>query len=309
MSEARRSTTGALFLHLRFVRVAPTAPVVVHGRTMNIQVNPPAGLDRHWLDWLREQLRIGCDMSDSVARLRSEGFSDEAILEGLEVVRPRGDAISSGFMNPPLLQKPPAKLRKFPSDRLQLYELDDFLSAKECARLIGLINHHLRPSTLSYASDDKAFRTSQTADLCHLKSPVATHIDEKICRTLGIRVQYSEGIQAQRYDVGQQFKPHWDYFEPDTHVYRRLAGLRGNRTWTFMVYLNEGMEGGATRFTEIDYVVKPKAGMAVIWNNLHEDGSTNSATMHCGEPVISGHKLIITKWFRVHGDGPLFYPS
>jgi prolyl 4-hydroxylase len=274
---------------------------------MSTSLKPDPGLEPRWLDWLREQMRIGCDLSDSVTKLRSAGYSDDAILAGFEAVRPRGDALSSGFMTPPLLRRPPAKLHRFDSDRLQLYTLDDFLSPKDCTRLISLINHHLRPSTLSYASDDKAFRTSQTADLCHLKSPVAAHIDEKICKTLGIRVEYSEGIQAQRYDVGQQFKAHWDYFPPDTPVYRRLAGVRGNRTWTFMVYLNDGMEGGATRFTEIDFVVKPKAGMAVIWNNLLEDGTCNVATMHCGEPVISGHKLIITKWFRVHGDGPLFY--
>lgn len=274
---------------------------------MNSSVSTPLELAPRWIDWLREQLRIGCDMSDSVLRLRAEGYSDEAILAGLEAIRPRGDALISGFMNPPLLQRQPKTLRRYDSDRLQLYELDDFLSARECARIIALINHHLRPSTLSYASDDKAFRTSTTADLCHLKSPVATHIDEKICRTLGIRVQYSEGIQAQRYDVGQQFKAHWDYFPPDTAVYRRLAGLRGNRTWTFMVYLNDGMEGGATRFTEIDYAVQPKAGKAVIWNNLLADGTCNTATMHAGEPVTRGHKLIITKWFRVYGDGPLFY--
>ena len=49
---------------------------------------------------------------------------------------------------------------------------------------------------------------------------MAVNIDEKICKTLGIRPEYSEGIQAQRYDVGQQFKAHSDYFEPDTNVYR-----------------------------------------------------------------------------------------
>ena len=107
--------------------------------------------------------------------------------------------------------------------------------------------------------------------------------------------------------MGQQFKAHWDYFEPDTDVYRRLAGVRGNRTWTFMVYLNEGMEGGATRFTEIDYAVQPKAGMALFWNNLKADGSPNKATIHAGEPVTSGYKMIITKWFRAVGDGPLFH--
>jgi hypothetical protein len=171
----------------------------------------------------------------------------------------------------------------------------------------ALIDHHLHPSTLSYPSDDKAFRTSQSSYLCHLKSPVAVNIDAKICKTLGIRVEYSEGIQAQRYDVGQQFKPHWDYFEPGTKEYLRFAGTRGNRTWTFMVYLNEGMEGGGTRFTKIDHTFAPKTGTALLWNNLNADATPNEFTMHSGEPVIAGHKVIITKWFRAIGDGPVYY--
>jgi prolyl 4-hydroxylase len=67
------------------------------------------------------------------------------------------------------------------------------------------------------------------------------------------------------------------------------------------------MEGGATRFTKVDYAVEPKIGMALIWNNLNADGSPNPQTMHAGEPVTRGHKIVITKWFRVHGDGPAFH--
>jgi prolyl 4-hydroxylase len=67
------------------------------------------------------------------------------------------------------------------------------------------------------------------------------------------------------------------------------------------------MEGGATRFVKHDLAVSPKAGMALLWNNLLPDGSPNHETMHCGEPVTSGYKVIITKWFRILGDGPQFY--
>jgi prolyl 4-hydroxylase len=160
---------------------------------------------------------------------------------------------------------------------------------------------------VSYDNGDRYFRTSQTSHLSHLKSPAALGIDDKICRTIGIRAAYSEGIQAQRYDVGQQFKPHWDYFEPGTKEYLRFAGTRGNRTWTFMVYLNEGMEGGGTRFTELGHTFQPKTGLAVLWNNLKSDGTPNTLTKHSGEPVLSGHKIIITKWFRAIGEGPVFH--
>jgi prolyl 4-hydroxylase len=266
-----------------------------------------AGLDPVLIAWLRDAIRVGSDVAEIMTSLKKQGLSDETILAAFEFVRPTGDALEQGVEKPPLMQRAPAKLRKVDTDRADLYTLDDALSPGDCARMVALIDHHLRPSTLAYPSDDKAFRTSQTADLCYLKSPVAIGTDTKICKTLGIRPEYSEGIQAQRYDVGQQFKPHWDYYEPGTHVYQRFASVRGNRTWTFMVYLNEDLDGGATRFTEIDFVVKPKTGMAVIWNNLNRDGTVNPATKHCGEPVTRGCKIIITKWFRELGDGPLFY--
>jgi prolyl 4-hydroxylase len=259
------------------------------------------------LHWLRETLRIGSDMSETVQTLRQLGYNDRSILAAIEEVRPRGDAFEQGVMNPPLLQRAPPNLHRFGSDKVQLYTLENFLSAKECARIVALCSHHLRPSTVAYLTADTQFRTSSTADLCHLKSPVASSIDDKICRTLGIRASYSEGIQAQRYGVGQQFKAHCDFFPPDTQTYQKFAGLRGNRTWTFMVYLNEDMEGGATRFTELNHAFQPKLGMAVIWNNLLADGSPNHLTLHAGEPVTRGQKIIITTWFRRHGDGPLLY--
>lgn len=264
-------------------------------------------LDARNLAWLREQINLACDMSLSVETLRKAGYSDDVILEGFEAIRPRGDALTGGVHQPPLIRRKPANLHKIDSPHVDMYTLDDFLSAKECARLVALIGHHLTPSTLSHAHSDNYFRTSQSAHLCHLRSPAAIAVDAKICKTLGIRAEFSEGIQAQRYDVGQEFKPHWDYFEPGTQVYQRFAGMRGNRTWSFMVYLNDEVEGGATRFTKLDFAVAPKTGMALLWNNLKEDGSPNELTMHCGEPVTRGHKVIITKWFRVHGDGPLFH--
>jgi len=263
-------------------------------------------LDKRLLDWLRQRVDLACDLSESVETMRKHGHSDETILAAVEAVRPRGNALEVDTP-PPLIRRSPATLHKVDNPNLDLYTLDNFLSAKECERLVALIGHHLRPSTVAYSIGDDAFRTSQTADLCHLRSPVALGLDAKICKTLGIRAEYSEGVQAQRYDVGQQFKPHWDYFEPDTDTYRRLGGVRGNRTWTFMVYLNDGLTGGATRFTKIDLAFAPKAGMALLWNNLRADGSPNQFTMHCGEPVIGGHKIIITKWFRVHGHGPVFH--
>jgi prolyl 4-hydroxylase len=271
-------------------------------------MNPANTPDARLIHWLRERMRQACDVTESIEMSRKSGYSDQAILAGIEIARPLGSVLAKGPMQlPPLIRRAPPNLRNIGAPKLDLYALDDFLKPKECARLIALVRHHLHPSMLSFDNGDKDFRISQTTQLFELRSPLAAAIDDKICRTLGIRADYSEGIQAQRYDVGGQFKPHCDYFGPGSDMHRSACSVRGNRTWTFMVYLNDGMEGGATRFTEIDLEVQPRSGMALIWNNLDANGSPNPATRHCGEPVTRGHKVIITKWFRVRGDGPIFH--
>jgi prolyl 4-hydroxylase len=270
---------------------------------------PPAdSREGRLVAWLRQWMVRGGDLSVPVQELRTQGMSDAVIVQALEIARPKGDALAGGAMNsPPLIRRAPPGLRRIEGAGFPMYTLDGFLTPTQCADLIELSRAHLSPSPLSRAHYDQEFRTSTTANLYEIDDPRAREVDDLICRTLGIRAGYSEGIQVQRYEAGQQFKPHLDCFQPDTRTFQRFAGVRGNRTWTFMVYLNDGMEGGATRFTRVDQSIQPKAGMALLWNNLLEDGTPNENTLHSGEPVVRGHKVIITKWFRVHGDGPVLH--
>jgi len=270
-------------------------------------MNVRRALDEQLLGWLRKRIAQACDVRESFEMARGFGYSDDAIAAGLEAVRPLGNMLERGPMPPPLIRRAPAGLARLGGTTLELYTLADFLKPKDCARLIALIGHHLAPSRVTHDYGDRNVRVSQTAFLSFTHSPLAAEMDAKICRTLGIRAEYSEGIQAQRYEVEGHFKPHCDYFSEDADAHRTACSVRGNRTWTFMVYLDDDMDGGATRFTQIDCAIRPKTGMAVLWNNLHPDGSPNPATRHCGEPVTRGHKTIITKWFRVRGDGPVFH--
>jgi len=263
-------------------------------------------VDDRLLDFLRRKIRQAFDLRGAIAMARQAGYSDGAIDAGIERVRPRGSSLIAGRIPaPPLVRRAPANLRNLGAPQLDLYALDGFLEPRECEQLIALVSGNLQPSGLSHGNDPE-FRISQSALLCFLDDPLAAAIDAKICRTLGVSAEYSEGIQAQRYDAGGLFKPHFDYFGAGSDVHRSACSVRGNRTWTFMVYLNEDFTGGATRFTEIDCVVRPRTGMALFWNNLSADGTPNPLTKHCGEIVTGGHKVIITKWFRLLGDGPLF---
>jgi prolyl 4-hydroxylase len=241
---------------------------------------------------------------ESIREHMGERFPDG--LEFWDPARPDHRAIAETRIT---RQTADPKLRKLDTDRAQIYVLDDFMSAAECDAMIDIIDRNLRPSTITLDGGDEYFRTSSTCDLSLLNDPTVAATDEKIASTLGIRVAYSEGIQAQRYDLGQEFKAHTDYFEPGTAEYLEHAARTGNRTWTFMVYLNEGMEGGATQFCKVFEELSPKKGQAVIWNNLFPDGAPNPDTLHHGMPVTRGHKIVITKWFRERGTGPMFYDA
>ena len=43
--------------------------------------------------------------------------------------------------------------------------------------------------------------------------PLVAEIDARICRYIGINPSYSEVMQGQYYEIGEEFKPHTDYFD------------------------------------------------------------------------------------------------
>lgn len=181
-------------------------------------------------------------------------------------------------------------------DNIDLRTIDNFLNQEECNKLITLIKSKLRPSEIADVEADSGYRTSRTCDLGRLNDKFIQNIDERICQLIGIDQAYSEVIQGQYYEVGQQFKKHTDYFEQNeftTHCHEL-----GQRTFTIMIYLNEVKKGGETCFVNIDEQFKPMTGTAVIWNSLNPDGTPNSNTMHQAKPVEQGYKAVITKWFR-----------
>lgn len=283
-------------------------------------------LDPSWKRWVEDRLERECDPQQLVGTLLRNGVPLSVIADSLgdrlalgvdtfEVSDPdtsmRPDPIPgcdwTALIEPPLLHRRPKNLTAVGLDKLQLYTLDDFMTAPECDAFVALVSLQLRPSLITRPTSDKSFRTSRSCDLCFSDDAFVAHIDERIAKTLGIRLSRSEPIQAQRYDVGQQFKQHHDFFEPRTDTYTEFASALGNRTWTFMVYLTDCESGGGTSFPVIDTTFLPKKGQALLWNNLYANGTPNYDTLHAGEPVLAGHKVIITKWFREKGQGPMFY--
>lgn len=207
--------------------------------------------------------------------------------------------LGSGLDGQPIVDRilSRAGVQRLPSPKLTLFVARDFLTRDLCAALIERIDAVRRPSTIADANGDAAYRTSETGDLAPDDPTVAT-VEALIGAFTGLDPAHGEPLQGQRYAVGQEFKAHTDYFEPNGADYDRYCGVAGNRTWTVMVYLNEPEAGGATRFKAADKIIQPETGKLVCWNNRRPDGSLNPATLHHGMKVRGGVKYVITKWFR-----------
>ncbi len=206
-----------------------------------------------------------------------------------------GSGLDSAAMTAHLARQP--GVQRVPSPKLTLFVRRGFLDGDACAGLRAAVDATRRPSTVSDFNGDRAFRTSETGDLDPL-DPVTIALDARIAAFTGLDPAHGEPIQGQRYAVGQEFKPHTDYFDPLGVDFDRYCRIAGNRTWTVMVYLNEPEAGGATRFKAIDKIIQPETGKLLAWNNRRPDGSPNPATLHHGMKVRAGSKYVITKWFR-----------
>lgn len=188
-------------------------------------------------------------------------------------------------------------VQKVPSPKLDLFIARDFIGPVLCDALIERIDAVRRPSTIADPNGDAAFRTSETGDLS-ASDPVVQAVEARLAAFTGLDPAYGEPLQGQRYAVGQEFKGHTDYFEPQGADFERYCSVAGNRTWTVMVYLNAPAAGGATRFKAADKIIQPETGKLVTWNNRRADGSLNPATLHQGMKVRDGVKYVITKWYR-----------
>lgn len=189
------------------------------------------------------------------------------------------------------------RLQRVPSPKLELFQCRAFLPTDLCQSLISLIDEGRRPSTIADHNGDDYFRTSETCDL-DADEPAVQRLEDMLTRLSGIDPAHGEPIQGQRYDVGQEFKPHTDYFAPDGADFQQFCAVAGQRTWTFMIYLNDVAAGGATRFKLIGKTFQPEAGKLLCWNNRRPDGSVNPDTLHHGMKVRKGLKYVITKWYR-----------
>jgi prolyl 4-hydroxylase len=178
--------------------------------------------------------------------------------------------------------------------------LGNLLSAEECDALIESARPQLARSltvaTKTGGEELNPDRTSSGTFFARGQTPEVARVEARIARLLGWPVENGEGLQVLHYRPGAEYKPHYDYFDPDEPGTPTILKRGGQRLATLVMYLSEPARGGGTTFPDAGLEVAPVRGNAVFFNYDRPHPSTR--TLHGGAPVIEGDKWVATKWLR-----------
>ena len=150
-----------------------------------------------------------------------------------------------------------------------------------------------------YIQDE--IRTSKGTFFNHGDNKILDGVIEAFCGMCGLSPARLEPVSIQRYQPGQEYKPHYDAFLPDEMgEMPKSAKIEeaGNRPVTMIAYLNDVQDGGGTVFPVLGLAVQAKQGRVVMFGNLDENKLPHPASLHMGLPPENGDKWIITFWFR-----------
>jgi len=175
--------------------------------------------------------------------------------------------------------------------------LENLLAAEECEELIALAQPRLKRA-LTVASDGSnqvdQRRTSEGMFFTLNELPLVGRIEQRLATLLGMPVSHGEGLQILHYLPGQEYEPHFDWFDPQQPGYDTITAVGGQRVASVVMYLNTPAQGGGTAFPELGLTVTARRGAAVYF--AYEGGDQQS--LHAGLPVQRGEKWIATKWLR-----------
>ena len=180
--------------------------------------------------------------------------------------------------------------------------LGNVLSEDECNAIVRHCHNRYSRSTVTDETDGASTvhpgRTSEMACIQRGEASVADLVDRRLSALANWPLECSEPFQLQKYNPSQEYRPHFDWLNPDASGHHSHLQHGGQRLATFILYLSEVEQGGATAFPSIGLEVFPKKGNALFFLNTDPYLQPDQQTLHAGLPVVQGTKIIANKWLR-----------
>ncbi len=266
--------------------------------------------------WIIEQASANRPADEVLAAMLESGWNEDAAAAILEAtLTTHVAALTASGKLPPVVAVPDplphgTRATLWAGDRevtviVSLAEprvvvFGNLLSGEECDEIIALAGTRLARSetvqTATGATEVNEARTSQGMFFDRGEHPVCKRIELRMAALLNWPVENGEGLQVLRYGPGAEYKPHYDYFDPDQAGTPTILKRGGQRVASLVCYLNTPTLGGATVFPDVKLDVAPLKGNAVFFSYDRPHPLTRS--LHGGAPVIEGEKWVATKWLR-----------
>jgi len=266
--------------------------------------------------WIVSQAQAGHDATSLLKAMCDSGWQEEAALETIQKTLSQFLEQRSVEMNLPAPVAVPDISLEDASNALNLGDrvvgvvmamqvprvvvLSGFLSDEECQALISAASPRMQRSlTVDHqtgADQVHAQRTSHGMFFSRGENEVIQRIENRLAKLLNWPVENGEGLQVLRYQPGHEYKPHYDYFDPNEPSAATVLARGGQRVATVLMYLNEPTRGGGTTFPSVNLEISPQKGSAVFFN--YDRAHPVSRTLHGGAPVREGEKWVATKWLR-----------
>lgn len=236
-----------------------------------------AGRPQDWdraFDGLRRAADLGSERAESQLRL----FAGRGIAELLQIPK-----------------------RRILSEQPRLCDFEAFASPAECEWVTSRFRSRLSRARVwdeaSGLHKEDPGRTASAMELWPTEMDVAIEVlVARIAAATGLPKAIFEVPQVIHYSVGEEFRPHHDYFDPETLAAEIARG--GQRIGTFLIYLNEDFDGGETEFANAGFAYRGREGDGLFFANVLPDGRPDPLTVHAGRPPSRGEKWIFSQWIR-----------
>jgi len=189
------------------------------------------------------------------------------------------------------------------SESPRIRRIEKFATAPVCDWLIERARGKLhRARTYDVQTGEGVVEDSRTnteTDFNIVEADVVlTLLRARIAAATGLPPAVMELTKVLHYNVGQRFAPHFDFIDPAVPGLAAEVNARGQRLVTFLLYLNDDYDGGATDFPAIRLRNRGRRGDALMFANVDLAGLPDRKTLHEGMAPTRGEKWLLSQWIR-----------
>ncbi|WP_374762807.1 2OG-Fe(II) oxygenase [Yunchengibacter salinarum] len=290
-----------LFLAAAMRGDIPAALAVVRRSQQGVDLVDP-GLQAHWLSAAHQ---AGHPLAADLARagmaqpVPFSGAPDPVpdISEAGEAGESLWDMLSA---DPGSLPLPTAKPL---NDAPRVAVLAGLVPPVVCDLLVGLAAPAMQPARIVDPSTGQArpdpYRHCFTATLWpDGQDLLGVAVAARMAAVAGLPDEQGEMLSVLAYQQGMTYGPHYDCLTPGEEGANRELSRSGQRPHTVLLSLNDGYEGGETRFPRLELSHRGAPGDALLFDNVTADGQRDDRALHESVAVKQGLKWIASRWMR-----------